>query len=277
MPIILDFIAGRRPPDLYQDYLSTLFEPWSDVLVDAAPPSEDVVDIACGSGIVSRKLARQSAVRSVEAIDVAPPMIEKAKSLTPTDAAITFQLASAEELPFADNQFQAAYCQQGLQFFPNKAGALREAARVVAPGGKLAFAVWTSAGEGNPVFGAFEDIIAQDLGEDLVPFGPFSFGDLDKVRAVADEAGLKDAKIERVECVTKLPDPRTLVLFDLLFLGRPGPDGTLQPLFDPSDASNDDLIEDLVEKFEPAVRSYQQADGSLLAPSAAHVLIAEIS
>ncbi|MEM7781245.1 MAG: hypothetical protein AAF697_12725 [Pseudomonadota bacterium] len=48
--------------------------------------------------------------------------------------------------------------------------------------------------------------------------------------------------LERFEREAHLPDPRTLVLFDLLFLGRPGPDGSMHPLFDPADGSKDDQI-----------------------------------
>ena len=274
MSIILEFVGGRLPPDLYDAYLSPLFETWSDILIEETPPGGRVLDVACGTGIVSRKLATQAGVELVEAIDVAPPMIDKAKALTQSDLPVTFQIASADNLPFEDNHFGAAYCQQGLQFFPDKVAALRETARVVAPGGKLAFAVWTHANSGNPVFGAFEDIIARELGVDLVPFGPFAFGDPHQIKSVAAEAGLQNVQVDRREAITPLPDPRTLVLFDLLFLGRPDSDGNLQPLFDPADGSKDGLIESLISNFEKAVERFQQPDGTLRAPSAAHVLTA---
>ena len=277
MTLIMDFVGDRLPPDLYDAYLTPLFETWSDVLVELSAPSGRLLDIACGTGIVSRKLASQTNVDHVDAIDVAAPMIDKARTLTGSDHPITFHIASADNLPFDDNSFSAAYCQQGLQFFPDKVAALKDAARVVEPGGKLTFAVWTYANEGNPVFGAFEEIVARELGEDLVPFGPFSLGSADQIKTLADEAGLANTAIERAERTTSLPDPRTLVLFDLLFLGRPGPDGNLQPLFDPADASKDALIESLMSEFEAAVREFQQSDGILLAPSAAHILVADVA
>ncbi len=275
MSIILDFVDGRQPPDLYDAYLTPWFETWSDVLVESAPPEGVVLDIACGTGIVSRKLSQTQGVDHVDAIDVAHLMIEKAKAVTGSKIKVAFQVASADQLPFEDNRFNAAYCQQGLQFFPNKVAALQEAARVVRPGGALNFAIWTAASDGNPVFGAFEDLIASKLGDELVPFGPFSFGDANQIESVASDAGLKNIRIERVERLAPLPDPRTLMLFDLLFLGRPGPEGDMQPLFDPSDASKDDLIETLIAQFEEAVSRFHQPGGGLLAPSSAHILTAE--
>ena len=146
----------------------------------------------------------------------------------------------------------------------------------VEPGGVLTFAVWTSAEDGNPVFEIFERLVARELGEDLVPFGPFSFGRANEIERAAIEAGLEIEAIERREKIAPLCDPRTLVLFDLLFLGRPGDDGNLQPLFDPGDASKDHVIEALISELEIAVQEYRQADGSLLAPSAAHMLVAKV-
>ena len=277
MSLILDFIDGKLPPDLYDAYLTPLFDTWSNVLLRVTPPSGEVLDIACGTGVVTRKLAQIPTVERVEAIDIAAPMIEKAKALTQPELRTAFQVASADQLPFEDNRFNAAYCQQGLQFFPSKVDALREAARVVKPGGRLTFSVWTRANDGNPVFASFEEIIARKLGEDLLPFGPFSFGNPGEIELVAIEAGLKSVKIERVEQLAPLCDPRTLVLFDLLFLGRPGSDGNMQPLFKPSDSSKDITIEAIVSELEAAVKPFQQSDGTLLAPSTAHILSVEVN
>ncbi len=276
MSLITEFLDGRLPPDLYDQYLTSLFEPWSKELIARSPPRGDVLDVACGTGIVSRALSAQAAVNHVTAIDIAEPMIAKARALTDPTAPVSFQAASADALPFQDHQFTAAFCQQALQFFPDKVAALKEIARVVEPGGTLTLAVWTSTPNGNPVYAAFEDIVAEDLGEDLVPFGPFSFGDAQALSQVATDAGLQIETLDHASLDTALPDPRTLVLFDLMFLGRPGSDGNLQPLFDPADASQDAAIEALIEKFETAVGQYQQADGTLLAPSAANVLIATV-
>ena len=277
MSLIQDFVAGRTPPDLYDAYLTPLFETWSEALIAASPPTGHVLDIACGTGIVSRKLGSQGTVSQVSAIDIAPPMLAKAKALTGSQIAVSFHHASADQLPFENNQFSAAYCQQGLQFFPDKIAALKEAARVVEPGGRVTVAVWTSAQDGNPVFGAFEDIIARDFGDAFVPFGPFAFGSADALADTAEAAGLKVQSIDRLERSANLGDPRTLVLFDLLFLGSPGPDGALQPLFDPEDASKDAQIESIISDLTTATQAFQNDAGDMIAPTSANVLVAEVA
>lgn len=277
MSLITDFVAGRTPPDLYEAYLvEGLFAPWAEVLIDTVQPTGQCLDIACGTGIISRKLSELPQVTGVQAIDVAPPMIDKARALQKANnwaLKADFQVASALELPFDANSFDAVFCQQGLQFFPDKPAALKEAARVLKPDGVMIFGVWTSANDGNPVFGAFENIVAEFLGEDLVPFGPFSFGSQDSLRNVAQEAGLQVESLERQELIASLPDIRTLVLFDMLFLGRPAPDGSLQPVIDPKDPDGDAIIEKIIDQLSQKTDAYLGTDESLKAPTTAHIMV----
>ncbi|MEO0982217.1 MAG: methyltransferase domain-containing protein [Pseudomonadota bacterium] len=274
MTILSDFLARRTPPDLYDAYLSPLFDHWAGNLLAAAPPSGRVLDIASGTGIVSRRLAASPGVTKVDALDVAAPMVAKAKAMG-GDAKIAYVEASALDLPFDGNAFDAAYCQQGLQFFPDRIRALSEARRVLKPGGRLAAAVWTAASDGNPIFGAFETAVARRLGDDLIPFGPFSLGDRDAIAADAEAAGLSIISLERRTAPSPLPDPRTFVLFDLVFLGRPGPDGALQPLFDPQDPASDAEIEALMAEVAEAAEPYLEDNGDVRAPMTAHLLVAE--
>lgn len=279
MSLIVDFLADRTPPDLYEAYLvDGLFAPWADVLIDTVQPTGQCLDIACGTGIISRKLSELAQVTTVKAIDVAPPMIAKAVSIQQTKGVakkVDFQVASALDLPFEDDTFDAIFCQQGLQFFPDKSAALKEAARVLKPDGVMVFGVWTSAQEGNPVFGAFENIVAELLGKDLVPFGPFSFGSQEALRSVAKEGGVRVKSLVRHEIIAKLPDVRSLVLFDMLFLGRPASDGSLQPVVDPKDPDGDVIVEQIIDRLSQETVPYLGTDGSLNAKTTAHILVAQ--
>lgn len=273
MTLIAEFIAGRTPPELYQAYLSPLFESWADHLIEVLPPSGTAADLACGTGIVTRKIAKHGGANKVVGVDIAPPMIEAARSLSGADDRIQFIEGSAETLPFDAGACQSLYCQQGLQFFPDKLAALKEVARVMESGSCAAFSVWTSSGDGNPVFHAFEQIIAAELGSDLVPFGPFSFGRKEQIEELVAASGLEPLSFDKVEREARLPAARTLVLFDLLFLGRPAPDGTMHPLFDPDDASKDEQIAEIISALEEATRSFAGPTGELYAPSTAHVIL----
>ncbi|MEM8726922.1 MAG: class I SAM-dependent methyltransferase, partial [Pseudomonadota bacterium] len=119
MPLVPEFLAGRTPPDLYHSYLEPAFEPWGHVLLDTLGPQGRMLDLACGTGLLSRLAASRPDVTRIDAVDVAPPMIDKAQALTnAAEDTISFAVAGADTLPFDDSTFDCAVCQQGLQFFP---------------------------------------------------------------------------------------------------------------------------------------------------------------
>jgi SAM-dependent methyltransferase len=81
-------------------------------------------------------------------------MISVARSLPgPDGAAIEWLERDALDLQFADGNFDVVLCQQGLQFFPDKAAALKEMRRVLERGGRLALSVWANAGLYNSAVG----------------------------------------------------------------------------------------------------------------------------
>ena len=124
--------------------------PWAPSLVDAAclVAGERVVDVACGTGVVTRIAAqRVGPLGRVTGVDLNAGMISVARSLPAGDGApINWLEGSALALPLFDASVDAVLCQQGLQFFPDKALALREMRRVAARGGRLALSVWSAVG-----------------------------------------------------------------------------------------------------------------------------------
>jgi SAM-dependent methyltransferase len=142
--------------------------PWASLLVDAAPAvaGERVLDVclrnrrcdACRSGT-------SWFYRTRFRIDFNPGMIAVARSLpAPIGAPIEWLEGSALELPFADASFDVVLCQQGLQFFPDKALALREMRRALDQGGRLALSVWNSIGIYN---GAVGEALNRYVGSDV--------------------------------------------------------------------------------------------------------------
>ena len=277
MPHIADFVAGRTPQQLYEDYFAPgIFETWADHLVTTVSPKGDCLDLACGTGVVSRRLARCSEVTSVTGIDVSSEMVEAARVVSEhagVPMKIDFQAASALELPFGDQSFDYVCCQQGMQFFPDKVQGLKEARRVLKPKGTMAAAVWTSAQDGNPVFDRLERIVRERLGADLVPFGPFAFGDKHALRQVAEEAGLSVQTIERHEGTASFPDIRTFILLEMLFIGRPGEDGDMQPVFNASDPKEDETLEQLIDFLTKVCGEFVEDDGRFVFPITTHYLV----
>jgi len=99
--------------------------PWAPLLVNAARPTagERVLDVACGTGVVARIAAeRVGPSGRVIGVDLNPGMIRVARSLpAPIGAPIEWLERSALDLRLEDASFDVVLCQQGLQFFPDKA------------------------------------------------------------------------------------------------------------------------------------------------------------
>ena len=136
--------------------------PWAPLLIDAAhlAAGERVLDVACGTGIVTRAAAtRVGPAGHVVGVDLNPGMIAVARSIpAPIGASIEWLGRSALDLRLMDKSFDVVLCQQGLQFFPDKLTALREMRRVLDHGGRLALSVWNGIG---PYHSAMGEALAQ--------------------------------------------------------------------------------------------------------------------
>lgn len=187
--------------DLYERYqVPAIFAPWAaDLLARVAlHPGERVLDVACGTGIVARTAAQQvGASGSVAGVDLNAGMLAMAHTQAlRAGVTVDWRESDAEALPFAEATFDVVLCQQGLQFFPDKARALREMHRVLVPGGRLALSVLRAL-EYNPFVRAQGDTIERYLGPE---FGarvraPCSFGDAEALRALLTEAGFSEVHI----------------------------------------------------------------------------------
>ena len=106
----------------------------------------------------NRRSERQGA-----GVDFNPGMLEVARTTIPSEAPVEWYEASAEALPFPDAAFDLVLCQQGLQFFPDKPGAIREFHRVLTPGGRVTLSVWRTL-EHNSVHKAMNEAVVRHLG-----------------------------------------------------------------------------------------------------------------
>jgi SAM-dependent methyltransferase len=156
-----DRLFAGSIPELYDDYLVPLiFEPCALDLAERTANTRptEVLEIAAGTGAVTRQLARRlpSATRIV-ATDLNVPMLERAQARG-TARAVEWRQADAMALPFEDGSFDALVCQFGVMFFPDKAKAFAEARRVLRPGGTLLFNVWDRIETSE-----FADVVTQAL------------------------------------------------------------------------------------------------------------------
>jgi ubiquinone/menaquinone biosynthesis C-methylase UbiE len=147
-----------KAAELYERYPARyILGPWAPLLVDAAhlTAGDRVLDVACGTGVVTRAAAiRVGPAGRVVGADLNSGMIAVARSLSaPVGAPIEWLERSALDLRLDNASFDAVLCQQGLQFFPDKAVALSEMYRMLDHGGRLALSVWNSVGIYNSAVG----------------------------------------------------------------------------------------------------------------------------
>jgi SAM-dependent methyltransferase len=141
----------RRPMRTQFDKLAPVWEGirMSDTLapieagLDAlASPPRRVLDLGTGTGAVARVVAERFPEAEIVGADIATQMIEEARQVTDSPR-ITYQVADAQKLPFADGAFDLVTLGNMIPFFD-------ELARVVKPGGRTLIAY--SAGDETPIY-----------------------------------------------------------------------------------------------------------------------------
>jgi ubiquinone/menaquinone biosynthesis C-methylase UbiE len=99
------------------------------------PAGADVLEVGCGTGVLTRVLAGLPEVHAVIGVDVAASLLDRARELAPD---LEFLQADARSLPFADERFDVVVFDSTLSHVPEPERALAEAFRVLRPGGLLA-------------------------------------------------------------------------------------------------------------------------------------------
>ena len=132
-------------PQIYERYLVPLiFAPYAiDIAsrVRSLTPAR-VLEIAAGTGVVTRELARVlPASSTIVATDLNQAMLDQAMAVG-TSRPVEFRAADAMKLPFDDGSFDVVVCQFGVMFFPDKTAAFRETRRLLRPGGAFVFNAW---------------------------------------------------------------------------------------------------------------------------------------
>lgn len=186
------FQLTREQAQTYDDlFVPALFGQWAPQLVDCSRvrPGQSVLDVACGTGVVARAArAVVGPTGRVAGVDLNPAMLEVARDARPD---LEWVNGDAEDLPFADAEFDVALCQSALFFFTDPVRAVAEMARVVAPGGLIGLQTYAPLSE-QPAYGPFVELVAGHAGpEARALLGTYwSQGDIADLLWLTSAAGL---------------------------------------------------------------------------------------
>lgn len=248
-----------------QRLVPALFSPCAECLIEAAAigPGARILDVACGTGVVARAaVARAGPEGRVAGLDVNPGMLAVAESRAPS---IDWRQGQAEALPWEDASFDVVLCQFGLNFFADPQKALREMWRVLAPGGRLAVAVFDGL-ERNPAYAAMVEVLRRRIGPapaEVLGL-PFSLGEPGALSGLFESAGIPGARFAHAELEARFPSVADMVLADV--------EGWF-PLagIRPERAGVADVIADA----ETTLGRFRHSDGSVAFHVSAHIAIAE--
>ena len=248
-------------------FVPALFGQWAPKVADAAQvqPGQRVLDVACGTGILTREIApRIGSAGRVVGVDPSPGMVAVAKRLAPT---IEWREGVAESLPFPDQSFDAVVSQFGLMFFTDRRQALREMLRVLTPGGRLAVAVWDSL-DNIPAYASEVALLERTVGRrgaDALR-APFVLGTRKDLATLFSEAGVVSAEITTHRGTAQFPSIRTMVEADLR--------GWLPVM---GVVLNEDLIGRILHEAGHALGTYATAKGRVTFDVSAHLVTAKKS
>ena len=136
--------------DAYGRFMGRFSEPLAVPFAEAAElvRGQRVLDVGCGPGALTAELARRLGEAAVAAVDPSAPFVAAIRQRLPE---VEVHQASAEQLPFADDSFDAALAQLVVHFMADPLAGLAEMRRVTRPGGRLLACVWDHAGEAGPL------------------------------------------------------------------------------------------------------------------------------
>lgn len=237
----------------YETFWQQQLKPARDLLLKLADlkPGEHVLDIACGTGLVSfEALDRIKPNGDLTGTDISDKMVEIASAIAAKKGwdLAHFERMDAEELGFENETFNVTLCALGLMYVPEPAKALSEMYRVLKPGGRAIAAVWGK--RSNCGWADIFGIVDQHVASDVCPMF-FNLGNTGMLELHFIEAGLKDVVVKRINTLLIYRDAKEAL--GAAFDG--GPAALAYHKF------SDEVKAEVHEAYLDSIDAYKKGDG----------------
>lgn len=210
-----------KASSLYEDAWKAQLAPAQRRMLELAAlcPGQRVVDVACGTGLVTLPAARQVGPEGhVTGVDLSERMVAGAATAAAETgvANVQFYRMDAEELELPDASFDVALSALGILYCPDPLKALREMHRVLVPGGRVAVAVWGDRRRCG--WAEIFPIVESRVASEVCPLF-FQLGTGDALQLALEAAGFGDIAVERIATVLEYPSAEAAV--NAAFAGGP--------------------------------------------------------
>jgi SAM-dependent methyltransferase len=190
------------PADAYDRFMGRYSRRLADPFASLAQVmgGQRILDVGCGPGALTTELVRRLGPSGVAAVDPSEPFVDAARERHP---GVEVVRASAEDLPFPDDSFDAALAQLVVHFMTDPVQGLREMGRVTRPGGIVAACVWDHAGGQGPL-SPFWDA-AREVDPDVADESALPGTRQGHLTELFESAGL--ARVEETDIVAEVEHP----------------------------------------------------------------------
>jgi SAM-dependent methyltransferase len=187
--------------DDYEAGWRSQLEPAQSMMLQMADlrPGERVVDVACGTGLVSFRAAEAvGETGTVVGTDISGEMVDAARRLADERGCrnAEFERCDAESLDLDSEPFDAALCALGLMYVPNPDKALAQMRGILAPGGRAAAVVWGARARCG--WAEIFPITNARVASEVCPLF-FQLGNGDTLGGCFTQAGFTDVRTRRLE------------------------------------------------------------------------------
>ncbi|MFT3742645.1 MAG: methyltransferase domain-containing protein [Gammaproteobacteria bacterium] len=247
-------------PRIYDQYIApAVSAPWYPLFIKTGLSYMEgpIADIGCGTGSFFFHLLTQKKISNnvkLVGFDLNISMLAIAKEkISETTNNISWVNADVRKIPCADDYFRLLYCQQGIQYFKEKAEALKEIYRIIQPNGLFIATVWSKIDECIG-YKHLAEAVLQIVGSSakISLFSPFSYPDPEVFERLATSTGFKSVCVNVIDSFIHFSSIKDFVLYRIYG----------SPLIDDLPKQNiENLLIDIISILEISLKKYIKKNG----------------